>query len=134
MAKTKVCTVCGSKYEYCSHCDSNNIKNMWRSLYCSENCRDIYDVCGKYVAGKLTKVEAYNILKDLDTSKDIRLNGVKKNVTEIMGTAKTIPTVETPVENEPVVIEEPTMVEETPVVEEYVKPRRSRRRFVSTED
>ena len=139
MAKTKICTVCGTKYEYCGHCDSNNINNMWKSLYCSENCRDIYDVCGKYVAGKLTKAEAYNILKNLDTNKDIKLNGVRNNVTDITAYGKTIastPVFKTPESDATELIntEEETVIEEIPTVQEYTKPRRGRRRFTPTEE
>lgn len=131
MTKTKTCTICGTKYEYCGHCDSNNVNNMWRSIYCSENCRDIYDICGKYVSGKYSISDAYDKLKVLDTNKNIALNGVKKNVEDIMAYGKTI-TTEAP---EKTVIDNIAFENsETPVEDEVVRTKRPRRRFTSVED
>ena len=82
------CIICGKKYEYCGHCAKENTRNMWRNLYCSENCRNIYDICGKCVAKTIKADEAYNRLSRLDTSKPIMLDGVRGNVVEIKNYGK----------------------------------------------
>lgn len=58
MAKLRTCIMCGTKYEYCSHCPSKNVLEPWRNLYCSENCRDAFTVFGDYKLKRLTALEA----------------------------------------------------------------------------
>lgn len=58
MAKLRTCKICGKQYEYCSHCPSKNLIQPWRTLYCSEECRDSFEVMGKYSVGKMPATEA----------------------------------------------------------------------------
>ena len=58
MAKLRTCKICGKQYEYCGHCPSKNLIEPWRNLYCSENCRETFQIMGQYSAGKIKATEA----------------------------------------------------------------------------
>ena len=58
MAKLRTCKICGKQYEYCGHCPSKNLIEPWRNLYCSENCRDSFEIMGQYSVGKMSATEA----------------------------------------------------------------------------
>lgn len=68
MAKLRTCKICGKQYEYCSHCPSKNLIEPWRSLYCSEGCRDSFEIMGQYVIGKMTADEAKEKLESFGIS------------------------------------------------------------------
>ena len=58
MGKIKTCIVCGKTYEYCGHCDKGGQENRWKTNYCSENCRDIFDIVSKYVNKNISTEDA----------------------------------------------------------------------------
>lgn len=59
MAEKRQCILCPThKYEYCGKCKPQEIIQTWRYIFDSENCRDIYNILEKYVAKKITAVEA----------------------------------------------------------------------------
>lgn len=59
MAKKKrVCLVCGTEYEYCYKCDHSTEPKLWKTTFCSENCRDIYKIINKYAFGHITEAQA----------------------------------------------------------------------------
>jgi len=68
MAKLRTCKICNKQYEYCGHCPSKNLIEPWRNLYCSEECRDAFEIMGKYVSGKITAIEARKKLDDYGLS------------------------------------------------------------------
>lgn len=68
MAKLRTCKICGKQYEYCSHCPSKNLIEPWRNLYCSEGCREAFEVMGKYSAGKMDVAEARTKLESFGIS------------------------------------------------------------------
>ena len=84
MSKNKECTVCGKKYEYCDHCNKYSTGSSWRKSYCSEECRQIFRTCVKYVGGGISQEEAFKQLKSYNvTSKTIQPS-VKETVDNIM--------------------------------------------------
>lgn len=120
MSKKKVCTVCGKEIEFCGHCKRLSFDELWRNIYCSEDCRDIFKTCSDYV-GKLISIEdAQQILiKSNVKEKNIQMS-VKNAVDEIINYI--------PKEEKKVVVEE-KVIEEQPVqIEEQPKQHRSRRR------
>lgn len=66
MSKIKTCIVCGKKYEYCGHCDKSGQENRWKTNYCSENCRDIFNIVSKYVNKHISVDDAKKGLVELD--------------------------------------------------------------------
>ncbi len=66
--KLRTCSTCGKKYEFCPHCPSDANKPLWLFAWCSENCKDIYDITSKFEDGRLTAIEAKKELDKLDLS------------------------------------------------------------------
>lgn len=66
MSRIKTCIVCGKKYEYCGHCDKSGQENRWKTNYCSENCRDIFNIVSKYVNKHISVDDAKKGLVELD--------------------------------------------------------------------
>jgi hypothetical protein len=84
--KIRHCVVAPSihHYEYCGHCGQNKPEEMWRTLYCSENCMNIFNVCSKYVGKKLTVQEARDELDKLDIPAfECLAPGIRSNIEEI---------------------------------------------------
>ena len=69
MAKKKFersCSVCGKKYEYCPNCSDFDHLPRWMDAYCSETCKDLYNITAGFInkwlepeveAARLTKVD-----------------------------------------------------------------------------
>lgn len=67
MAKVKRrCIMCAKEYEYCNSCGA--APKLWKNIFCSENCRDIYDVLNKYDGKLITKEDGIERLKAFDLS------------------------------------------------------------------
>jgi len=67
MAKVKRrCIMCAKEYEYCNSCGA--APKLWKNIFCSENCRDIYDVLNKYDGKLITKEDGTERLKAFDLS------------------------------------------------------------------
>ena len=80
------CIVCGDTYSYCNHCAADQKKPTWYGIFCSENCKEVYDTTLKYGEGLLSQEEAREVLSELDLSKKMQYHPViKQRVAEIMG-------------------------------------------------
>ena len=62
------CLICHARYKFCPSCSEDAKKPLWMALFCSDNCHEIYTTLTDYRDGKLTKQEAFDKLKTLDTS------------------------------------------------------------------
>ena len=84
MAKDRKCIVCPDKhiYKYCSHCAGYNSKETWRYLYCSQNCRGIYNIATDFSKGKISGLEAKKELEKYDLSDLEFFNSTIKNEIE----------------------------------------------------
>ena len=113
MSKNKECTVCGKKYEYCDHCNKYSTGSSWRKSYCSEECRQIFRTCVKYVGGGISQEEAFKLLKSNDVKSKQIQPSVKGTVDEIMNCKVTNveATVETPNIVDPVDVVDTAIVE-----------------------
>ena len=67
--KLRRCCVCGTEYKYCNKCDADAKKPTWFLAFCSENCKNIYDVTSKYEDRNIEVEEASEILSKLDLSR-----------------------------------------------------------------
>ena len=87
MAKRKherTCIVDGTKYEYCSHCGEFDSTETWRYLYCSQNCKAIYEICAAFATGKIDAIEARVKLNRCDLSNiDNFHKNIQKNIQDI---------------------------------------------------
>lgn len=126
MAKNnRVCKVCNEEYYFCPTCSRVPSTEKYRIMFCSKNCRDIFDTLSRYTMKCIDKNETKEILSSLDLSKQSQFSDkVKIDINEIIGTNKKSfkkKMIEEPVVVETVVaIEEPAIVEEPVVIEESV--------------
>ena len=92
MAKlNRTCGICKTKYSYCPTCAADAHKPTWMAVFCSENCKDLYDVINDYKYEKLNKEKAHQRLNDLDLSSTSKLpENFKLIVDEILTKEKQI--------------------------------------------
>lgn len=67
--KLRRCSVCGSEYRFCNRCPEDRNKPNWYFAFCSNNCKDIYDITSKFENGQIINFEAKSQLKKLDLSR-----------------------------------------------------------------
>lgn len=67
--KLRICATCHSKYDFCNRCNKDKDKPLWYFTFCSDNCKDIYDVTSKFEDGRIDAYEAKTQLDKLDLSK-----------------------------------------------------------------
>lgn len=80
MADMKPCAMCGKMYEACNHCEEIAQKYMrqygyapWRTVACSVECYQLYDIVRRYVFNKITKAEAYELMNSIADMPDLSL-------------------------------------------------------------
>ena len=111
------CIICGKEYSYCPVCGQDMKKPSWYTIFCGDNCNEIYNIVTTYRDGGCTLDAARDMLNGMDLSvvDDEAFNATtRKQIKEILGEAVAETVVEQPVE----VVE--TIEETTPVVDETV--------------
>ena len=69
MAKlNRTCSVCKKNYSYCPTCAADLNKPTWMAMFCSKNCREIYNTSVDYKREILSRENAFDILNGLDLS------------------------------------------------------------------
>ena len=64
----RMCCVCHKEYPFCLCNPEDRLKPTWHFAYCSENCKDIYNVTSAFEDGRMTDIEAKEKLEKLDLS------------------------------------------------------------------
>lgn len=133
----KTCILCGNKYSYCSGCAEFDHLPRWMECYCSENCKDIFNILSSYNMKHKTKEEAKSLLEkcDLtmtDTYSEFNRNCINSIMTDETSTSDAHDSVETikpvhtagqvdvvgePIMNTPEPLPETTVTVEEPVTE-----------------
>lgn len=107
--KTRTCAVCGKSYKFCNSCREDREKPLWYFSFCSEPCKNIYEITSKFEDGRLDVKTAKEQLKKYDLSKlDNFGASYKKSINKIMAYS------------EPVI--EITEVEEVNEIQESILP------------
>lgn len=65
----RTCAVCRTSYPFCPKCNEDKDKPLFYFTFCSENCKNIYDVTSKFESGQISDVDAKEKLSKLDLSK-----------------------------------------------------------------
>lgn len=90
MKKNRKCICCETQYSYCPNCGGiDRLKPYWYSEFCSEECKDIWDIATRYNMQLMSKQEAKSALGkyDLsDTSKYVEC--VQRDITNIFADEK----------------------------------------------
>lgn len=110
MSKIRKCIVCGKTYEFCPHCNKdNNIR--WMAEYCSQDCKQAFDICSRFVGGAISGEEAYEKFSKL------QLNNIKDSIKDSVDKIMTY---------KPKAVEQPKLEPQEPTEEKpkYKRPRR----------
>lgn len=83
--KNRICKACGESYSYCPNCSGATAAEKYRIMFCSKNCRDVFQACVRYNMKHTTKEEAKAELLKLDLSKRNHFSDqIKSDIDEIM--------------------------------------------------
>lgn len=75
----RTCCVCHKEYSFCLCNPEDRLKPTWHFAYCSENCRDIYNITSSFENGKMTDIDAKEKLAKLDLSEQNNFGESYKN-------------------------------------------------------
>lgn len=79
------CILCGKEYKFCSNCKEESHQPAWKNIYCSENCRMIFNTAVAYVDKSIDIKEAKKRIESCDLSEIDNFKGdIKKAIAEIM--------------------------------------------------
>lgn len=83
----KICVSCGKKYSFCPNCGAKKYHEMWKNLYCSQNCKRVFDIVSDYVGGLLPASAAKEKLSECDLTTDFKQN-LRARIDEIMNSTE----------------------------------------------
>lgn len=90
-ANNKKCILCGKTYTYCSRCEEFDHLPRWMEIYCSDNCRTIFNTLTSYNSKTISTNEALNILNTCDLSDVDKFHEFNQGlVKEILGSKKKV--------------------------------------------
>lgn len=103
MAHKKICVVCGKEYEYCPRCKQYISMEKWHNRFCSEPCKNIYDIVNSFSFNHISANDANDKLNK------IKVKVINEEIKNIISEIKSN------------VIREDSQVEEKPMVK---KPKK----------
>lgn len=81
----RMCCVCHKEYSFCLCNPEDRLKPTWHFAYCSENCKDIYNITSSFENGRLSDIDAKAKLEKLDLNeKDNFGESYQKSIASIM--------------------------------------------------
>ena len=81
----RMCCVCHKEYPFCLCNPEDRLKPTWHFAYCSENCKDIYNITSSFENGRLSDIDAKAKLEKLDLNeKDNFGESYQKSIAYIM--------------------------------------------------
>ena len=81
----RMCCVCHKEYPFCLCNPEDRLKPAWHFAYCSENCKDIYNITSSFENGRLSDIDAKAKLEKLDLNeKDNFGESYQKSIAYIM--------------------------------------------------
>ena len=132
MKHGRICSVCNTEYAYCPNCNSYDSKPRWMFLFCSENCKDIFETVSAYNQGRIDTKTARKRLEECDLQKAEPLkSGTKEGIEKINGTIQRKKTVF--IDQEPLTTQESVVIQEEfvpqPEQKQKFKKRKHQRFF-----
>lgn len=138
--KIRICVVCNSKYSFCPRCEKDMNKPLYHFTFCSEKCKDVYDITSKYTDKRIDKEDAKQRLSALEPIEVNKLADCYKNCIDEINTvdlAETVEVLDVKTDELSVVeenVEVNTEVFEEPVVKEItVQPKRRTKKTKTTD-
>ena len=68
MANNRICIACGKEYEYCGFCPKSLNLPVWKNIFDTENCKNIFEIASDYAQNMITKERAKERLLCCDLS------------------------------------------------------------------
>lgn len=82
--QTRECLCDKTKYVYCPNCGKGNPKETWRYLFCSKDCKILFETLEKWVNHKIATDYAYYIITQLKNVNFNHLNEqLKRNLNDL---------------------------------------------------
>lgn len=88
MANNRICLTCGKAYEYCGSCPSSLNLPVWKNLFDTENCKNVFETASDYAQQVITKESAKEKLSKCDLSGTFK-EKIKKIIDDIIVEEKT---------------------------------------------
>ena len=84
--KNRSCLACGVKYSYCPNCSrADKLAPAWKAEFCSESCMTLWTVLTKFGMGRLSKVDAQEMISALNLKPiDTYATCVKRDYAKVM--------------------------------------------------
>lgn len=77
----RTCILCGKEYKYCNDCREYDDQPAWKNIYCSENCRTLFNTAVDFKQNNISLQEAYKNIKNCDLSNKSEM---RKDIIEII--------------------------------------------------
>lgn len=77
----KTCKVCGKEYTYCPKCDHK--EPLYKTMFCSETCRHIWDILSENGVGKSSAVETLDKLMRYEIPKTLT-ESIQRHIDELI--------------------------------------------------
>ena len=85
MRHNRVCLTCGKSYTYCNSCTDDIHLPVWKNIFDTENCKNIFEIVSDYEQKVIDKEKAKNKLLKYDLSNKGEFKPhVKKIIEEII--------------------------------------------------
>lgn len=90
MANNRICLACGKAYEYCSSCSGSLNTPVWKNIFHTENCKNVFEIVSDYAQNVITKETAKTKLQKCDLSQsNTFIDKIGKIIDEIKTAEKT---------------------------------------------
>lgn len=84
MRGDRKCMVCGKKYNFCTICGKGNPYDTWKYIYCSEDCRKLFNIASDWTANKINATAAKIKLDEINIPPLENLHSsLRKNIDDI---------------------------------------------------
>lgn len=67
----RICKVCGASYSYCPQCKEDFYKPTWYFMFCSQKCKDVFEILSACEVGNLSFEETKKSLNKIITTDDL---------------------------------------------------------------
>ena len=77
----RICILCGKEYKYCNDCREYDDQPAWKNIYCSENCRTLFNTAVDFKQNNISLQDAYKNIKNCDLSNKSKM---RKDIIDII--------------------------------------------------
>ena len=60
------CLCCHNEYDFCPNCGAGRLDPAWKSVFCSEPCKELWQTLSRFSMNFITKADAKSVILGLD--------------------------------------------------------------------